>query len=303
MTIARMRLIFVAAAAVSTGLASPVLGAPAPGEPAASASPPAPGRASAPDELAWDPRWRRVDAVELGATAAVGAGALLAYVFAEPTPRWTAISGFDRGVRDGLRLSSPGARNAARAVSDFLLAMQTAFVLGVDPIFAAWLGHGRRDVAEQLLFMDLEVLALTSAVDIAVVDGTGRERPYGASCVSRDASSSDCTDRRRYQSFFSGHSTTTFAAAGLTCAHHARMPLWGGGLRDAFACAGTVGVAAATATLRVASDQHWATDVLVGSAFGFAAGYGLPSLLHYRAGGVDVAGVVTPFGAFAAGRF
>jgi hypothetical protein len=38
----------------------------------------------------------------------------------------------------------------------------------------------------------------------------------------------------------------------------------------------------ATGALRIASDNHWATDVLVGHVSGYLAGYLLPTLLYYR---------------------
>jgi membrane-associated phospholipid phosphatase len=250
-----------------------------------------------------DPFARDVGLVEIGATAGIAGATLAGYLGAAPTPRWTRTNAFDLHVRDGLRLASPGARNAARAVSDFFLAMQSAYVVAVDPIATAWLGHGRFDVGARMVFVDLEAMTLVAALDLVTVDVAGRERPYGRACVGAAASTDDCTGARRFQSFFSGHSSMTFAAAGLTCAHHARMPLYGGGLADALACGGTVGVAAATATLRVAADQHWATDVLVGSAIGFAAGFFVPSWLHYRRAGADVAALVVPNGVFATARF
>jgi membrane-associated phospholipid phosphatase len=43
--------------------------------------------------------------------------------------------------------------------------------------------------------------------------------------------------------------------------------------------------AATTGIGRLVADQHYATDVLVGSAAGFAVGYAIPTLLHYTAGG------------------
>jgi membrane-associated phospholipid phosphatase len=40
----------------------------------------------------------------------------------------------------------------------------------------------------------------------------------------------------------------------------------------------------ATAVTRIMADRHYATDGLVGAAIGFASGYGVPWLLHYRYG-------------------
>jgi membrane-associated phospholipid phosphatase len=83
----------------------------------------------------------------------------------------------------------------------------------------------------------------------------------------------------------SGHSTASFTLAGLTCIHHAYLPLYGGGAPDALACAGSMAAATTVAMMRVVSDQHYLSDVIIGSAFGALAGVGMPWLLHYRGGG------------------
>src|SRR5690606_36190453 len=71
--------------------------------------------------------------------------------------------------------------------------------------------------------------------------------------------------------------------AGLACAHHTHLPLYGGGIADLRACLGAVTLTLTTGALRIASDKHWATDVLTGHLIGFSVGYVLPSLLYYRA--------------------
>lgn len=75
-------------------------------------------------------------------------------------------------------------------------------------------------------------------------------------------------------SFFSGHSALTFAlatSAGLIAQRRdsSLAPvIWTLGY----------GLAGSTAFLRIAADEHYFTDVLVGSAFGAAAGYLAPHL-------------------------
>jgi membrane-associated phospholipid phosphatase len=64
--------------------------------------------------------------------------------------------------------------------------------------------------------------------------------------------------------------------------------LWGDPTADALACVTGIVFAATTATLRVMADRHYASDVIVGGAIGFSVGYGLPSLLNYRAPTVSV---------------
>jgi membrane-associated phospholipid phosphatase len=93
-----------------------------------------------------------------------------------------------------------------------------------------------------------------------------------------------CGTGEENRSFLSGHTVASFAAAGLVCSTHQHMDLWGGRAADVAACATFVGMATANAALRVASDNHWASDVIVSGGIGFAAGYVLPSLLRFGLG-------------------
>ena len=108
-----------------------------------------------------------------------------------------------------------------------------------------------------------------------------RERPYGRDCGSSElpADATDCTGSSHYRSFFSGHSTIGFTGAALICAHHFENDLVGPPW-DALSCVGGYAVAATTATFRVVSDVHYASDVLTGALVGTLVGYGVP-LLHY----------------------
>jgi membrane-associated phospholipid phosphatase len=45
-----------------------------------------------------------------------------------------------------------------------------------------------------------------------------------------------------------------------------------------------IGVSATTGILRLVYDEHWASDVIAGWLVGTAAGYVLPSVLHYGFG-------------------
>jgi hypothetical protein len=72
------------------------------------------------------------------------------------------------------------------------------------------------------------------------------------------------------------------ASAGLICAHHLNVPLYGGGAPDLAACGAAVGLGLATGVMRMTADRHYASDIIVGSVIGFGGGFGLPLLLHYR---------------------
>jgi hypothetical protein len=104
----------------------------------------------------------------------------------------------------------------------------------------------------------------------------GRDPEYGDECDDEAALNS---------SLLSGNTSAAFVGAGVTCAHHTNLPLYGGGAPDIAACAIALTAAGTVGILRVMSDDHYATDVMLGAALGLFGGYGLPMLLHYGFGG------------------
>ncbi len=94
-----------------------------------------------------------------------------------------------------------------------------------------------------------------------------------------------CGDSEAYKSFYSGHAAATATMAGLTCAHHQHLPLYGGGFADLAPCLAMIGVSLGAGATRIMADRHWATDVLTGWTVGALSGYVLPSVLHYGFGG------------------
>jgi membrane-associated phospholipid phosphatase len=135
-------------------------------------------------------------------------------------------------------------------------------------------------VAGQLSALDAEALSFSSLFSTLIFKATARARPSYAEC-QRDPSFDPLCGTRSNESFPSGHANLAFTAAGLSCAHHLHLALYGERAADVLACAGTLTLAAATGTLRVLGDRHHATDVWFGALLGFAVGYGMPTLLHY----------------------
>jgi membrane-associated phospholipid phosphatase len=129
--------------------------------------------------------------------------------------------------------------------------------------------------------MDLEAYALSSIVTISLYSTVGRARPSYADCKANPFFNPDCNVAAD-DSFPSGHTNEAFTAAGLSCAHHGHLPLYGSRLADTLACIRDVTLASLEGTLRIMGDRHYATDVLTGAAIGFGFGYGVPTLLHYR---------------------
>jgi membrane-associated phospholipid phosphatase len=83
-------------------------------------------------------------------------------------------------------------------------------------------------------------------------------------------------------SFYSGHAAVTATGAGLICAHHTQLSLYQNDLLDQGTCALAVLGTALTGAMRIASDNHWASDVLIGHLMGYTSGYLLPTLLYYK---------------------
>ncbi len=230
--------------------------------------------------LQWKHAWPRFRGTEYAATITLFASALASRVIV-PSPPGTWKQGilFDDAVRDVLRVENEGTRTTLSHVSDQLQNGLIAFPFLVDAGLAAWLSDDNPDLAWQLSLMNLEALAATASIVALTKNLIGRVRPAIARCPSGDFS---CRPKGGLRSFISGHSAAAFAGAGLVCAHHENLPLFGHPTADMLACAGALVAAAGSSVLRVATDNHWATDVLTGAGIGFVSGYGLPTLLHYR---------------------
>ena len=112
----------------------------------------------------------------------------------------------------------------------------------------------------------------------------GRQRPFVH--YGNYAEANRKPDPDDNLSFFSGHSTFTFAVAAAagtvsTMRGYESAPwVWGVGLT----------LATATGYLRIAGDKHYLTDVLVGAGTGLAAGIAIPRLLHPRKEGSSSGG-------------
>jgi hypothetical protein len=67
-----------------------------------------------------------------------------------------------------------------------------------------------------------------------------------------------------------------FTSAGFSCAMHLSRRLYEDPASDGIACGTSVAMAGTTGLLRVLSDRHYLSDVLVGAALGFVVGYLVP---------------------------
>jgi membrane-associated phospholipid phosphatase len=240
----------------------------------------APALAQTPD-LGWDPRWAKFRPVEYVLSGVAGSASLVLYfgVHDAQTPRLSSGVLFDEYFREALRLRPPGQRDRARTVSDWTAVSAISWAIAVDSLVVP-LARGSTELSGQMLLMDGEAFAFSTLITTLIFKTVARARPSYRDC-ERDGKYDPLCKMHPMGSFPSGHTNTAFTGAGLSCAHHLHVPLYGSRAADVLACAGTITLAATTGTLRILGDRHYATDVLVGAMIGFAVGYGMPTLLHY----------------------
>jgi membrane-associated phospholipid phosphatase len=270
--------------ALTGGLALWSLAAPASGQ-EPPPDPTTPPDATAPTEhrLRW--QWRHFGAIDYAYTAAVAAGYLSVEFGAKPPaqPRWRGGISFDRAVRRALVAETRGARDAWNTASDVLALIPQGMML-IDSLFVPLLSdHWNTEVAWHLTVIAVQSEALTGLLSRSGHYGIARARPDTEPCIEDPSYSTGCF-RGTSASFPGGHVASASVGAGVVCAHHLHLPLYGGGFWDTAACLTNVGFAAATGYARMAADRHYVSDTLVGAALGAAVGFLLPSLVHYRGG-------------------
>lgn len=232
-----------------------------------------------PHRLKWDPR------VDLPVTAVLGAGWLLSeFAFkrelAPPSCRWCATNGFDTAVRTAfnptLAPSVSGNRTVSTASDLFAFVAVPLTMFGLDAL-------GARDAPDFLKTWAIDVVLMLEAtlsalaVNQTVKFAVGRARPYSIGAPEIVLSSE--RDRPDHNlSFFSGHTTFTVGLAvsagviGVMRGYRFAWLSWAVGLP----------LALTTATLRMAADKHWMSDILVGAVVGSAFSVAIPLLLHGR---------------------
>jgi membrane-associated phospholipid phosphatase len=202
--------------------------------------------------------WAPVRTWEYVALPTALAATLATYLAASPPSRWQGGILFDDWARNGLRLNSDAARSNASNVSTVLLlgCGITPFLL--DAGLLTGVLHRRSDLAWQMIILDAEALTLTGLLTETTKRLTGRERPTGPGAND---------------SFFSGHASSASAAATLLCLQHVELELLGDKVADATVCGAAAVTALSTGLLRVASDRHYLSDVIVGTAVGVGSAF------------------------------
>lgn len=259
------------------------------GAPALAKSPAAP-RAPQPQPLQWSDDWRGMRAWEYPVSVGLMAGAFAArFWLRPPPPNWVGVSDFEQSIVDRLAVRQNPAHSSIRQLSDLGFYGAMAFRLLDSALLPGLLHPDSWQVAWKMSWIDLEALAVVAAVEWGTQIFVGRVRPTALNCSdpTRRGHLCDPQDPDYARSFIAGHTATATAVAGLTCLHHGRLPLYGGGVADTLACAALVVNALGNGVARVVSERHYPSDVLMGWALGVAAGWVLPRALHYGWGEAD----------------
>lgn len=243
----------------------------------------------------WRQHWPTFSPWEGVATVAAGLGTGALMLMGPPKEaQWEGGILFDDEIRSGLRLDSESGRRKARSLGDLPYFAAPILPMLVDPLIAAWLVRGDGKAALNLELVALEAFSYTGFASFVSTRISRRERPDSSECRRLDPDGQDCEVDT--EAFFSGHTSIAATSAGLVCANHARLPLWGHPVADAAACALSTTAAAFTGVSRIMSDRHYTTDVLAGFGFGFGVGYAVPMLLHYSRARTDIALSLSPGG-------
>jgi membrane-associated phospholipid phosphatase len=232
--------------------------------------------------LQWNPRWRSWQLVDTVTTSAMLAGSVyIHFGLDRPTDaNWTEPILMDEAVHDAFRTNSRSGRNLMITVGDVLFYVAPT-VPFIDSVLTPTLtDHGNTEIAFQLTAMNIQAISLSFVLVEGAHRFIARERPDVEGC-SRDPDYHMSCGAKEFSSFPAGHCAAVATAAGLMCAHHSRLPLWGSPAADSAACVLMVVASLGTAFARMLSERHWATDSIVGGAVGYGVGYGMPTLLHY----------------------
>ena len=230
-------------------------------------------------------RWRHWGALDYVITGALAAG-YLTVEFAGGPPdeaRWRGGILFDGAVRRALVKKSRKGRDDWNTASDVFALIPQGMML-VDSLLVPLLSDDwNTEVAWQLTVIAAQSEAVAGLLARAGHFGVARARPDVEPC-RRDSSYSASCFRGSTAGFPGGHVASAAVGAGVVCAHHLHLPLYGGAFWDPAACVANSAVALVAGYARMAGDRHYISDTIVGAALGAGAGFLLPWFVHYRGG-------------------
>jgi membrane-associated phospholipid phosphatase len=238
-------------------------------------------QSGASEVVTWQPSWRRSNWLDFAVTG-VGFAAAATFEFLprRESAHWNGPILFDTFARDSLLARSASGRMSAGLISDVALWASVGYV-ALDATLVTMVAHRASGLGYEMLWMDAEAYAVTGLLNGIAKRLSARARPDVDECLRSSNYDEHCATQDPYASFYSGHAALSATSAGLICAHHQRLSLYGGAW-DGMACGAGLVMASMTGALRVVADRHWASDVVAGHLIGFASGYFVPTLMHYR---------------------
>jgi len=205
------------------------------------------------------------------------------FLLADDSPEHSNWKGgilIDEGTRDLMRGESKQTRQTAQTLSTVLKYVMISAPYVSDATADLWINQNDGSTAGQVALINTQSFLVTALLTQVTKKLVARERPYQRQCASQPDYHPDCDTRNSRVSFFSGDAALAFTGAGLICAHHEFLDLWGG---DA-PCYVALGLATTVALSRIVADKHYLSDILVGALVGTLSGYLLPKLVHYQDG-------------------
>jgi len=225
-------------------------------------------------------------ALDASVTGAMALSTALLAVYqpalAPSTCRWCAPGALDASVRNALVWNHDF--RTADVLSSVIDGVLPASAVGYLVLSASGRGDVDAGLVDSLLVTEAVAgaLLLNQVVKLLV----GRQRPYAF--YGHDIRASET---EKNLSFYSGHASLAFSVVAATVTVAAMRGYAGTGI------AAGVGftLAAGVGYLRIAADQHYLSDVLVGAAAGGLMGWAVPRIFHSpRAGSAPPAGLRLP---------
>ena len=230
----------------------------------------------------WDSDHKRLTTAEWLITPSLALGSL-GVRFLGPRPRLTWEGGvlFDEVLYLAIAPQKHRPWRTIADVSHVGFATSIAYRV-IDDLLIVGASYDAWDVGWQMFGMDLQAATIIATSLWLPQLLIGRERPILRNCgdEARASNKCDADNPERNRSFWAGHPALAVATAGMTCSHHARLQIYGGGFPDHFACGATIALATFTTAARAIAGYHWPSDVLLGVVVGNVA-WLVPVAVHY----------------------
>ena len=210
-------------------------------------------------------------ALDASITGAMGLSVVLLSIYQPEllpsTCHWCTPPSIDVNVRNALVWK--GNERTADTLSTIFDAVVPASALGFLLISASNYGDFNAGLVDSLLVTQAAAAALLLNQVVKLL--VGRQRPYAF--FKNDVGYSKSEDNL---SFYGGHTSFAFSVVAATVTVASMRGYAGVGI------AAGVGftLAAGVGYFRIAADQHYLTDILVGSAVGGLVGWALPRIFH-----------------------